>query len=98
MISDCKDGNGLDHRIREWVKQRAKSVHIKPNEASESERGISVMFSPDVSEWVTDTIHGYPVTRLRKYSFDEVLELNTDRIKSIEKLRQFFEQEVGNLN
>lgn len=89
VISKCSSGVGLDSRLKEWVSQRAERTHIKPNRASEND-GICVVFSPDVSEWVTGSLPA----KIRKYSFDKILSLDSDRVKSIRELQQFFEQEV----
>ncbi len=92
VISDCNEGRELDQRLRDWAYQRRGRVHIKPNEASESRSGIYVSFSPDVSQWTIDNSGGYLAYRLRSYPYDQVLEINTGRIKSIEELQLFFEQ------
>ncbi len=91
VISDRSEGRELYQRLRDWVYKKRERVHIKPNEASESERGICVEFSPDISIWIIDR-NSYPVYKVRNYSFDQVLEINTGRIKSIEELQLFFEQ------
>ncbi|MAF36977.1 hypothetical protein CL622_07710 [archaeon] len=96
VISDCYEGNRLDGRLSEWVKQRSDRVHIEPNtECSDSGRGIAVILSPNISQWVRDEAPNYPLIKIRRYTFEELLKLNQDRRKTISELYGFFKQEVN---
>ena len=93
VISESETGKRVSRVVEDWVDTRRDVAFMRKNYYSASENGRCITFSPDQSAWAIDTSGGYPISRLRKYSFYELLRLNADRLKSFAELSRLFVSE-----